>query len=311
MNLPLLALEPLCFTLYTSPLEDIIEGHDINRMLYADDTQVYVITNEQDCPTTISKLEHCLNDVRAWSVANKLKLNEEKTEVIHITSRFRSSTTLSPIKIGSFPIEPVQRVRDLGVTFQNDLRTDIHVKNICKSSYLALHKIGQIRNLLDKSTTEKLVHAFITSRLDFCNSLLLGLPDSGISKLQRVQNSAARLVTRSKTCDHISSIFSDLHWLPVRQRIAYKTLILTYSCIHVHAPTYLQELVHKYQPSRNLRSQSQSLLACSSASTKSYGQRAFSTSSPTLWNKLPRNIKDAKTLDNFKRLLKTHLLNSN
>ena len=87
--------------------------------------------------------------------------------------------------------------------------SDIHVK--CKSSYLALHKIGQIRNLLDKSTTEKLVHAFITSRLDFCNSLLLGLPDSAISKLQRVQNSAARLVTRSKTYDHISPIFSDLH----------------------------------------------------------------------------------------------------
>ena len=194
-------------------------------MLYADDTQVYVITN----------------------VINKLKLNEEKTEVIHITSRFRSYSTLSPILIGSFPIEPVQRVRDLGVTFQNDLRTDIHVKNICKSSYLALHKIGQIRNLLDKSTTEKLVHAFITSRLDFCNSLLLGLPDSGISKLQRVQNSAARLVTRSKTCDHISPIFSDLHWLPVRQRIAYnpssdiqlypwpRTYILARTCSQIPA----------------------------------------------------------------------------
>ena len=207
-------------------------------MLYANDTQVYVITNEQDRPTTISQLEHCLNDVRAWSVANKLKLNEEKTEVIHITSRFRSYTTLSPISIGSFSIEPVQSVRDLGVTFENDLRTDIHVK--CKSSYLALHKIGQIRNLLDKSTTEKLVHAFITSRLDFCNSLLLGLPDSAISKLQRVHNSAARLVTRSKIYDHISQIFSDIHWLLVRQWIAYKTLLLTYSCIHGNAPTYSQ-----------------------------------------------------------------------
>ena len=105
--------------------------------------------------------------------------------------------------------------------------------------------LGRIRNYLEEKSTETLIHAFITCRIDQCNSLLNGLPDSHIAKLQRIQNSAARLVIRTRFHDHITHV---LQKLPVRYRIMYKILILTYKCIHGLAPLYLQELIQEYKP---------------------------------------------------------------
>ena len=120
-----------------------------------------------------------------------------------------------------------------------------HVNNVCRAASFALHKLGQIRKYLDKHTTEKLVHAFVTCRLDNGNSVFYGLPGKLIAKLQRAQNSAARLVILTKSRDHISPILRDLHWLPVKSRIMYKILLLTYKCIHGCAPLYLQVAHHQ------------------------------------------------------------------
>ena len=130
-----------------------------------------------------------------WSTANDLKLNGDKTEVLHITSRFRNSSSLPCVQICNSSIEPVESARNLGVIVQNDLKMDLFVNNICRSASFALYRFGQIRKFLDKPCTEMLVHAFITCRLDQCNSLLYALPESKIAKLQRIQNSAARLVS--------------------------------------------------------------------------------------------------------------------
>ena len=92
----------------------------------------------------------------------------------------------------------------------------MYISNLCRSASFAFYKIGHIRNLLDEKSTKTLVHMFITCHLDVCNSLLCRLPDSHISMLQRIQNSAARLVTRTCFSDHITPVLSDLHWLPVK-----------------------------------------------------------------------------------------------
>ena len=151
------------------------------------------------------------------------------------------------------------------------------------------------------------MNAFVTSRLDSCNSLLIGLPRKDIQRLQHIQNSAARLVTLSKRYDHITPVLHDLHWLPIAQRIEFKVLLTTFKILMDLAPTYLAELVNTYVPSRTLRSSSQNLLQVPAPRTKTYGQRAFSTMAPMLWNALPINIRKATSVPQFKNLLKKHL----
>ena len=167
--------------------------------------------------------------------------------------------------------------------------------------------ISKIRKYLDHATTERLVHAFITSKLDFSNGLLYGVPKTSIKKLQIVQNTAARIITKTKKFDHISDVLCKLHWLPVQQRIVYKLLLLTFRALNQLAPSYISDLLTPYQPTRNLRSGSQLLLNVKPANMKSFGHRAFIHSAPNLWNELPINIRKCKSIDSFKRELKTHL----
>ena len=132
------------------------------------------------------------------------------------------------------------------------------------------------------------------------------MPESQLGKLQLLQNSAARLITGTKKYSQITPVLQQLHWLPVQARILYKILLFTYQCLHNMAPSYLEELLVKYRPARNLRSSQRNLLECPVFCTR-YGQRSFSYGGPTLWNNIPLNLKDANTVNHFKMLLKTFL----
>ena len=174
------------------------------------------------------------------------------------------------------------------------------LNSVCRSASLALQNIGKVRKYLNQSATERLVHAFITSKLDYCNSLLFGLPATELQKLQRIQNSDARLVIRSKRSDHITPILRDLHWLPVIARISFKVLLLTYKAMNGFAPSYLTSLLIPYIPRRNLRSASKGLLVVPCSVSCTYKDRAFSVIAPKLWNSLPYNIRNAKSVSKFK-----------
>ena len=182
-----------------------------------------------------------------------------------------------------------------------------HVNNVCKSAFYHLRTISHIRKYFSRQTTEILIHAFVTSKLDHCNSLLYNVPKNVIKKLQSVQNAAARLITRSRKCDHITPILLDLHWLPVSERIKFKILLLTFKALHQQSPTYIQDLITRYLPSRSLRSSSTLSLNPVSFNLTTYGSRAFSISAPELWNKLPDDIRSCENLSLFKHKLKTHL----
>ena len=157
-----------------------------------------------------------------------------------------------------------------------------HVNNVCKAASFAIWRIGRIRHLLDQQSAERLVHAFITSRLDYCNSLLFGLPDTYINRLQLIQNSAARLVARVRKYDHITPVLKMLHWLPVKQRCIFKFLLLAYKCFNGLAPKYLCDLLVAHQPARTLRSSSMGLIVPPRFKTQFYGARAFSVAAPWL-----------------------------
>ena len=170
-------LGPLRFSLFFAPLEDLILAHGLQLMVYADDTHVIC--------------ELCTKDILIWCTSNGLMCNPSKTETVHFTSRFSSYHELPALIINGFHTQSKPAVRNLGVTMDSHLQLTIHVNNICKSASFAIRNIGRIRKHLEKETCERLVHAFVSSKLDSCNSVLLGLPDREISKLQRIQNTAA------------------------------------------------------------------------------------------------------------------------
>ena len=185
---------------------------------------------------------------------------------------------------------------------------DEQVKKVCQASYYHLRNISKIRKYLIPETAEIVIHAYITSKLDNCNSLLYGLPDYMINKLQSIQNAAAWVITLTKKWEHITPALKKLHWLPVKYRIIFKILLLVYKGLHGLAPTYIAELLHQRNyGSRVLRSSSQMLLMVPRTFRKNYGDRAFSIAGPKLWNDLPYSLKTSESVAIFKKNLKTYL----
>ena len=174
-----------------------------------------------------------------------------------------------------------------------------------------IYNLRRIRKYFDQDSMKTIMHACVTSKLDYCNSLLYGLPDSQISKLQRVQNTCARLICSLPKFSRITPLLKELHWLPIRQRITFKILMIVFKALNGQTPSYVTELLHiKSQThGRNLRStQDTFMLQIPPYKTKvTLGDRSFLCAAPRLWNKLPLEIRKAPSLDNFKSKLKTHL----
>ena len=211
------------------------------------------------------------------------------------------------LQIDGCSISPSSEVRNLGVILDSTLSFQSHIKSVTKSAFFHLKNISRLRPSLSDSIAETLVHAFVSSRLDYCNGVLFGLPKKDLDRLQYVQNSAARVLTRTKPWQHITPTLKRLHWLPVKHRITYKLLLLTYKALHALAPQYLADLLEDYTPARNLRSSDLGLLTVHHGKRRSLGDRAFSVAAPALWNSLPSVIRQAQTLDSFKSALKRHL----
>ena len=149
------------------------------------------------------------------------------------------------------------------------------------------------------------MNSFVISRIDYCNALLAGVFKSTL-RLQYVQNSAARILTGSRVCNHITPVLESLHWLPVRFRVDFKIMMLTYKALHGLAPYYLSELLTSYTPTRRLRSSQSNLLVVPQTRLRSMGDRAFSSYAPVLWNSLPPDLREAQGYDIFKGRLKTY-----
>ena len=187
-----------------------------------------------------------------------------------------------------------------------NIMMDKFIKNTCRSAHYHLRNIGSIRDLIPEESAAQLVHSLVSSRIDYCNSLLFGVPKYKTDNLQRILNIAARIVSRTNP-PHITTLLKKLHWLPIRVRICYKVLLMTYKCLNNLAPMYLTNLLVPYCPVRTLRSSDQCRLKTPDTRLKSYGDRSFSFAAPTEWNKLPVEIKLAPTVSAFKSVLKTFL----
>lgn len=300
-------LGPILFTIYMLPLGHVISRHGLSFHCYADDTQLYIKTVPNPSEA-ISHLTACLEEIKAWMNGNFLQLNSSKTEGLLVGT---------PHQIRSFPISQFlfdgkiitlsSSVTNLGVQLDAQLTYSGHIKHLCKTSFYQLRKISKLRPLLTLPDAEKLVHAFISSRLDYCNGLFVGIPAKDIQKLQYIQNSAARILMKVRKFEHITPILKSLHWLPVSTRIEYKIILLTHKCIFGQAPSYLKDLINLQLSNRTLRSSGSMLLQVPFTKLCTMGGRAFCSAAPQLWNHLPVQLRVTQRLDTFKANLKTFL----
>ncbi len=190
--------------------------------------------------------------------------------------------------------------------FDSGLKCDKQINYVVKSCFYHLRRLAKVKPVLSLKNFEIVIHAFVTSRLDYCNSLYYGANQSSISRLQMVQNAAARLLTGSRKFYRISPILTSLHWLPVKLRIEFKILVFVFKALHGLAPTYLSDILQYHN--RSLRSGSLRLLSVCRSRLKHRGDRAFATVGPKLWNSLPVSIRMVSSLSSFKSKLKTHFL---
>lgn len=243
-----------------------------------------------------------------WVLLLENKIFRTSWSLIKITSRNENtSTAVKPSSWGG-----ISRPN-----FDEYSSMSSHVSLLTKSAFFALYRIGKIRRFLDSTCTEKLIHAFVTSRLDYCNSLFHEIDEQYLARLQRVQNAAARMITRTKKHDHITPVLIKLHWLPVKVRIEFKLLTITYKCLHDLAPEYLRTLIVREEVSametvacrtrQSMRHASEMRLVPTTYNQKTFGKRSFSFCAPELWNALPNNIRTAPSLSSFKSMLKTFL----
>ena len=182
---------------------------------------------------------------------DKLKTNDDKTEFLIIGSRQQlEKIDQCYIRVGDANVQPVTSARNLGSWFDSNLSMSVHVTKSCGAAFFWLHNIKRVSSFLPRDKLEMVIHAFVTNRIDYCNSLLYGLPDCELKKVQRVQNAAARLLTSTGKYDHITPVLRELHWLPVKYRIQFKILLLTFKAIHGMAPDYISRLLHVRQHTR-------------------------------------------------------------
>ena len=220
----------------------------------------------------------------------RLLLNDTKTEFLVIGTRQQSRLSKlrpSNIEVDNKKIGRSTSVRNLGAMLDESLGMYSHVNQICKASLYHIHNISRISKHLSKECRQTLVHAYVTSRLDYCNRILYGL----------------------LKFDHINPVLFNLTWLPVNYRIHFEILMITFKAIHGMASSYLSNLISIRLSSRySLRNSDTIFLECPKGVMRTtLGARSFYASAPALWNSLPAHISTIDSLALFKKFLKTYL----
>ena len=214
--------------------------------------------------------------------------------------------------VGSETIACASSIKNLGVWFDSNLNFEKHITAKCKIVSYNLHCIGSIRSSLTSEACKLLVHGLVHSHIDYCNSIFFGISNHLITRLQRLQNYAARLVFRASAMAPSTPLRFQLHWLPVEFRIRFKICLLVFKSLNDMAPDYLTEMFHRKQNTRySLRSDSPNCvnLAVPRTKCKTFGDRSFLVCGPRLWNELPPVVRLSSSLSVFKKNLKTYLFN--
>ena len=298
-------LGPVLFNIYIRSIAKVFARFGFSHHGYADDnTGSNPFNSLFQYNVLLKSIPDLLSEIKEWMDNHYLKLNTLKIEIIVFGSKSFLDTELSIN--GTFTnsgkcIRFNDIVKYLGVNLDNTLTLTPHINSITSACYLYLRKIRSIRKYLSQKDTETLIHAFISSRLDVCNSLFFGLPKYSLLKLQRVQNAAVRTIFSLKKRESVSDHITSLHWLTVDQRVAFKILLLVFKCLNMMAPHPLIDLL-KVKDSYTNKLEVNTFFPSSEI-----GKRAFCYSAPRLWNCLPTSLRVLNNTDSFKAKLKHFL----
>ena len=246
--------------------------------------------------------------------AVKLAKTQHRQYPVHLvgnTSTARQDK-LSNYNTGWEHHQSVRRHHYPGVVFDPEMTFRIHIKRLAGKCFYQLRQLRGVWGALKLDASKAVVHAFISRRVDYCNSIFSLVRTKHLHPLQSVLNAATRVISRRRKYDHISEVVHDqLNWLPITERIEYKLCILVYKCLHQLAPQCLVEMckvASELPGRRNLRSASRGALIELRTKTSTYGSRSFALGGPRTWNRLPSNLCDhSLSLGQFSSVLKTEL----
>ena len=307
--------DPILFTMYIKTLSAIIDSHYIIHHSLADDLQLQMSAPLDRISEPLHDMQYCMSDAQAWATANMPKLNDNKTELMLVTSNRTKHLHCLPtsITIGNAQIPFKKYVKNLGFTLDCHLTINAHVSNIARTCYFELRRLASIRRFLTSTATATLASAFALSRIDYCNSLLFGYTHDVTSHLQRIQNYAARVILRLPKSSSKTIHLQSLHWLPVKVRCTYEIACLCYHYDSSTAPSYVTCMLHGKPLHIRVTSSSSHtmpLINRPAHSMATLGDRSFSFASSSVWKSIPNDVRCAPSLSSFKSRLKTYFFRS-
>lgn len=298
-------LGPLLFIMYTADVFDLVSKHSgFFCSSYADDIQLYCRLTDE---SSVARFEKLLEEVAVFMDLNKLHLNASKTQLcLFGTQQQLARRSEFSLNFRGTSITPESSVKILGVLFDSGLTFSEHADQVARTCRWQLAELSRIRDRLDRRSLSMLLHSFITSRIDYCNSLFVGCPESVLSSLQSVQNFAIRvLFGKGKRCE-ASPLLREAHWLPVRSRCQFKIALWCFKVVSGSAPPTVSGIVTPSSHQYSLRSSPQ--LAVVPQHRLSLFERSFAFSGPSMWQSLPNTLKAGGiSIEVFKKRLKTLL----
>ena len=295
-------LGPVLFNIYVRNFISTLQRAGFVVHGYADDHQLlYTFRIQFQYHAICHYLPVSLDIIYQWMSSHFLKLNAGKSQLLIFTPQnIRDKLHIDRVYLGKNVFIPVSiEATNLGVKLDSSLTFSPHINMVISQSYKQISNIGQIRRYLEVDHVRTVVQALIVSKIDNCNSLLYGVSEYEISRLQKLQNSCARLIFGKKKFESVTELLSKLHWLPIKQRIYFKILLLVFKFFKNKTPSYINERLH-------VTNFENFTLKISRTNTQ-YGDRAFENCAPKLWEALPLNIKNLNTIESFKKHLKHHL----
>ena len=307
-------LGPLLFNIFSSAMSEIFSAHDISAYWYADDTQFYVEfdpsspESERNARSIVTLV---MSELIEWMSKHHLKLNTNKTVFLPICRD--TSKVFGPLLVGTDLISPSLVVRNLGFIFNRSLSLADHIKHVKKTSFFYLKRILNMRSCTSFKQREMLVHAYVSSRLDFCNSLFYGATKESFNTIQSVFNSTAKALLGAPKRSPSLPILKKLHWLPLERRIVFKLALTGHRLYYFKQPTYMSERIFCKHHTRDTRGSTYPILTSDSFTNRSrgkYGDRSAYYSICQIFNNLPSKLREIECYELFKASLKHHLFST-